>query len=204
MRYIATLTTIPVPRVYDIGVHSSGLKSIAMDYIDGVTLQDAWSNMIPSQKILVAEQLRGYIFQLRELKSCPESTSLGNRSLDIYSLHSTTNPEGQTRFSEQIFTRMTPLIPDILQPYAPSKRKDKLVFTHGDLAPRNILVDDQGNVTAILDWEYAGWYPQWWEAVKAYQFCNDVPGWKAYLSAILPPDHETEYMAVAFATQSFR
>jgi aminoglycoside phosphotransferase (APT) family kinase protein len=204
MRYIAANTTIPVPHVYDIGVHSNGLKSIVMDHINGLTLHDAWSNMIPSQKILVAEQIRGYILQLRELKPHSESTSLRSRNQGIYSLNYFPNPEHQTQLNEQLFARMTPLVPDILQPYAPPNRKDKLVFTHGDLAPRNIVVDGEAHVTAILDWEYAGWYPQWWEAVKAYQFCNDVPGWKAYLSAILPPDHEMEYMAVAFAAHSSR
>jgi thiamine kinase-like enzyme len=31
-----------------------------------------------------------------------------------------------------------------------------VVFTHGDLAARNILVRD-GHIVAILDWEFAGW-----------------------------------------------
>lgn len=74
-----------------------------------------------------------------------------------------------------------------------------MVFTHGDLAPRNILVDAHGHVTAVLDWELAGWQPEWCETVRAYTFCNDIPGWTAYLSAVFPPDHATEYMAVAFA-----
>jgi aminoglycoside phosphotransferase (APT) family kinase protein len=30
------------------------------------------------------------------------------------------------------------------------------VFTHGDIALRNILVDEQNNVTGVIDWEYAG------------------------------------------------
>ena len=37
----------------------------------------------------------------------------------------------------------------------------KLVFTHADLAPRNILVEG-GHVTAIFDWEDAGWYQAHW------------------------------------------
>lgn len=46
-------------------------------------------------------------------------------------------------------------------------------MTHGDLHPRNIMVfwedDDKGSagaargirVTAVLDWEFAGWYPEY-------------------------------------------
>lgn len=60
-----------------------------------------------------------------------------------------------------------------------SLREDhRIVFTHGDLHPRNIMVSWEGNqrsvaaaenlrVTAILDWEFAGWYPEYWEFVKA-------------------------------------
>jgi hypothetical protein len=34
---------------------------------------------------------------------------------------------------------------------------------------RNILVDENNDyqVTAILDWEFAGWYPEWWEYFRA-------------------------------------
>ncbi|KAJ5571212.1 hypothetical protein N7535_004872 [Penicillium sp. DV-2018c] len=37
-------------------------------------------------------------------------------------------------------------------------RSDRAVFAHGDIAPRNIMVDENGNsITGIIDWEYAGW-----------------------------------------------
>ncbi|KAF9065849.1 kinase-like domain-containing protein, partial [Rhodocollybia butyracea] len=35
------------------------------------------------------------------------------------------------------------------------------VFSHGDLVPENILVHD-GHISGIIDWEYAGWYPYFW------------------------------------------
>ncbi|KAK4138974.1 hypothetical protein BT67DRAFT_438274 [Trichocladium antarcticum] len=36
-------------------------------------------------------------------------------------------------------------------------RSNKSVFTHGDIAPRNIMVDESGRILALLDWEHAGW-----------------------------------------------
>ncbi|KAL9635240.1 MAG: hypothetical protein Q9204_002692 [Flavoplaca sp. TL-2023a] len=51
-----------------------------------------------------------------------------------------------------------------------------IVFTHNDLAPRNILVRD-GNVVAILDWVSSGFYPSYWEYVKAWCWPDWQSGW---------------------------
>ena len=40
-------------------------------------------------------------------------------------------------------------------------------FTHGDFAPRNIMVKRDGTITAIIDWDSAGWFPEYWEYTKA-------------------------------------
>ena len=40
----------------------------------------------------------------------------------------------------------------------------QIVFTHADLAPYNIMVDE-GHVVGIVDWQDAGWYPEYWEYV---------------------------------------
>ncbi|KAF3931920.1 hypothetical protein ABW20_dc0100741 [Dactylellina cionopaga] len=54
-----------------------------------------------------------------------------------------------------------------------TKKKDvKVVFTHSDLTPRNVLVDkSSGKITGIVDWDSAGWCVDWWEGVKG------VYGW---------------------------
>ncbi|KAJ7723201.1 hypothetical protein B0H14DRAFT_2195808, partial [Mycena olivaceomarginata] len=39
-----------------------------------------------------------------------------------------------------------------------------LILTHNDLVPCNIMVDHAiGKVVAIIDCEYAGWFPAHWE-----------------------------------------
>jgi len=40
-------------------------------------------------------------------------------------------------------------------------------FTHGDLNPFNILVRE-GKVVGIIDWEFSGWYPRYWEYTSAW------------------------------------
>ena len=56
-----------------------------------------------------------------------------------------------------------------------SRRGHKIVFTHADLNPRNILVDrvtqPDGSfawtVTGIVDWENSGYFPEYWDYTKA-------------------------------------
>ncbi|KAK2794369.1 hypothetical protein FQN52_008728 [Onygenales sp. PD_12] len=57
-------------------------------------------------------------------------------------------------------------------------------FTHADLCPRNILVRD-GKVCAIIDWEFAGWYPEYWEYTKAHYGQIKMPDWYAQLGSVM-------------------
>lgn len=54
------------------------------------------------------------------------------------------------------------------------------MFTHGDLDPRNILVEE-GHVIGIVDWEQSGWYPGYWEYVKAMWGCVDT--WETVMAS---------------------
>ncbi|KAJ6257348.1 hypothetical protein Dda_8237 [Drechslerella dactyloides] len=56
-----------------------------------------------------------------------------------------------------------------------TKKKDwKVVFTHSDLTPRNVLVErDSGRITGFVDWDSAGWCVEWWEGVKGLYGWSD-------------------------------
>ncbi|KAI8865316.1 hypothetical protein GQ42DRAFT_114725, partial [Ramicandelaber brevisporus] len=43
------------------------------------------------------------------------------------------------------------------------KDGSKPIFCHNDLGPYNILVDEEYNITAIVDWETSGFYPDHWD-----------------------------------------
>ncbi|KAL3468864.1 kinase-like protein [Aspergillus californicus] len=53
-----------------------------------------------------------------------------------------------------------------------------IVFTHGDLNPRNILAEN-GKITGIVDWENAGWFPEYWEYTKAHYSVRSLMRWLA-------------------------
>lgn len=56
----------------------------------------------------------------------------------------------------------------------------RIVFTHGDYALHNILVH-KGRVTGWIDWESAGWYPEYWEFTTPLRWASSRPAWKALL-----------------------
>ncbi|KAI6148323.1 kinase-like domain-containing protein [Pisolithus tinctorius] len=41
--------------------------------------------------------------------------------------------------------------------------QDPIVWVHTDLRMQNILVDDEGHVTGVVDWEDSGWLPRHWQ-----------------------------------------
>ena len=59
----------------------------------------------------------------------------------------------------RIINRLKPLIPRILS--ADDKRLESSVTFHDDLLRNNILIDDEGSVTGILDWECVSALPLW-------------------------------------------
>lgn len=81
-------------------------------------------------------------------------------------------------FAREVWTRLNrpgnreTLLP-LLQPLI-DRRDVPIVFTHGDIFPRNIVLP--GGLAAwcsgrqpicIVDWAFAGWMPTYWEPLKA-------------------------------------
>lgn len=48
---------------------------------------------------------------------------------------------------------------------------EKYVFCHNDLRQHNILVDPESlKIKAIIDWEFSGFFPRWFESVLWKRF----------------------------------
>ena len=70
-------------------------------------------------------------------------------------------------------------------------------LTHGDLLPHNILVDGS-KITAILDWETAGYYPEFCEYCRMHEPVWMTPAWGRVLARIFPgPPRKDEITAVS-------
>lgn len=155
LRFVQHETNLPVPKVhYEFTFQNA--YYLVLDNIEGITL----SNLPEEQKPPVLLRLDSYITALHRLKS---NVIGGPSGLIVPPLRITANT-GQY----------------IWHLNSPSTWNH--VFCHNDLSEANVIVDPNGNdIKAIIDWEYAGFYPEFFEAA-AYtrkgsraQATNDTP-----------------------------
>ncbi|KAJ5106383.1 hypothetical protein N7456_003058 [Penicillium angulare] len=206
LRFIANNTTIPVPKVHDDHWEDGRLMSFTMDYMPGKRLDEAWETLDSDQKLSIANELHSYLLQLRSLKG--EYIGAIDRGKAFIGQIATIEGgpfDSEQQFNDFILGDIVPSAPDMLRHYAKFAltNNHEIVFTHADFAPRNILVDG-GHVTAILDWEYADWYPEYWEHIQALRHLKPMPDWPEYMGLILPPKYEEEYIGMFFLGRLLR
>ncbi|KAE8326184.1 hypothetical protein BDV39DRAFT_206079 [Aspergillus sergii] len=189
-----------------------GVVNITMDFVEGDTLENVWKDFTHDQKEVLAEDLKRYVSELRKLKG-EKIAALNDGKVRVLS-GSPDVQEGGPFESREEFNQFLEFIgvdtmlhasqDDNLDtmPHASqddnssssgysSKDKDapqgreEFVFSHGDILPRNILVNDQGKVTALVDWEFAGYFPIYWEYSRASRESRD---WKIFLLLGVFPD----------------
>ncbi|KAI2615881.1 kinase-like protein [Hypoxylon sp. NC1633] len=197
MRFVRNNTTIPVPEVYNAYKdEESGHTRIIMEFVDGKELEEAWDAYSSQDKESVIAQLHGYMEELRSLKGTFIGAIDGSWCDDHFF---DDDRGGYGPFKdEEDFNRgiVKALKQDRSQVHIDvtcdilldTMKGHEIVFTHNDFAPRNILV--QGSkVVAILDWELAGYYPDYWEYCKAMRRPDWESGWirERTLDKILKP-----------------
>ncbi|KAK3045742.1 hypothetical protein LTR09_012720 [Extremus antarcticus] len=177
---------LPVPAVHE--VNASGQQTeILMDFVDGECLEEAWLSMNSEQKRSVAKQIGHIVTTMRQAAS--DQRRIGAfggpardcRQISDYSGGPFTNEAEFNTFVLDLLRRTPSLIRSTL---AQALNVDsQIVLTHGDLTPRNIIVKGD-HVQALLDWEYAGWYPEYWEYIKFFDRPTDCKDWKEYAEII--------------------
>ena len=184
MNFIRKHTSIPVPEVFDEYDTSDGRHCIIMSRIPGTTLQEAWPTLSDESRSSIVEQLVGYIHELRQIKGESISSASGSpTSMYFFGLVMDKVLHSSSEFHHLLTSRVYRLpnmlnkIPEAYVDFLRSRFDDnsRLVFTHADLADRNIIVQD-GRITGIIDWEWAGFYPEHWEFVtlmKNGAWCGD-------------------------------
>ena len=176
-----------------------GLIRIGLFYLlfttlmPGLDLERAWPHLDDAHKKSIGVQIDRLLTQLRSL-SKPSHLPLGGVQGEgckdaRRGLRVNKKPIMDAKqFHDFIFsgsTTASPVYIQLLRDLVPMS--SKCVFTHGDIRPANIMVeqgeDGTWEVVAIIDWEASGFYPEHWESVKMTN--NLTPGdnndWYKYL-----------------------
>ncbi|CDR42134.1 RHTO0S06e10198g1_1 [Rhodotorula toruloides] len=177
--FVRAKTTIPVPQVY--GVVREGVATyIYLEYIEGEALHWAAPKLGSDGLSTISAQLRRMLDELHSLVA-PEGAAMG--SLDGSNLFAFRCREDNAKVRQLGATASTSaLIDNYLRPRYLCKqgntpegwatidahldRSAPLVFIHGDIHAANILVSEnegKPEIVAIIDWECAGFYPEWVE-----------------------------------------
>ncbi|PQE13547.1 kinase-like domain protein [Rutstroemia sp. NJR-2017a WRK4] len=195
MKYIATHTSIPVPHVYE-AVSDGKLTSITMDFIEGDRLDKVWNSLPEATKLSLAAQINSMLVQLRSLRGRYIGAVNNDKAIDSRRYDLEGGPfETEAQFNEFLLSDVYPQVPKCFLHMAERAllTNHAIVFAHGDLAPRNMIVRD-GKVVAVLDWENAGWYPEYWDFVKTFNALDQRCNWYDYVDRIFPVRYEQEFM----------
>jgi aminoglycoside phosphotransferase len=193
IQQIRQLTSIPVPEVVRVNADAHKIY-IFMSYIPGTPLQEIWPAMTSNATEHITTQLKIYMNELRSV-SAPSPAYFGSHEshtcIDSRVLTRTNIGQNSLISSEAEFNKF--IMKDLKTVYhdeyynmllSMMRCDHKLVLTHGDFHPRNILIKDNV-VVGIIDWEFAGWYPEHWEYLKALVAVGPVVDWWRYLPNIV-------------------
>lgn len=214
LEFLAHHTRISVPNVLREWVDSENRYMILMERVKGQTLEDAWSTLSETEKETIADQVAEALKQLRSF----ESTNM--RDIDqgpIYSGWLFGDPEkpfGPFSFDSELWDSLRHRFHQPPMKVFPEHALENLrkrlpdcrpyVLTHGDLNSGNIVVEN-GKLAGILDWEYAGYFPVWWEYVTLHiGFSEADAEWKKLLrQRVEPHDDGKQFWSDLFSLHNY-
>ena len=182
----------PAPKIINYGYHPKVLHapvSILMTRLPGEELSTAYEKMDPVEQSSVTSELKLYLDAMRNWRSpwggeriCSISgTPIRSVRVPSHIVGPCENEQAffdylisaawQGELSKEEYVELKETASKL-----PALKHHKIVFTHGDLKHHNILVY-RGHVSGFLDWESAGWYPDYWDFTTATRFGGHPGYW---------------------------
>jgi hypothetical protein len=193
MAFVRKHTSIPVPEVFDVRLNEHD-SWIIMQHVPGTRLDLAWPGMLEDIRTTTVTQLKAYFEQLRNLRP-PTSSWIGSCDNGPAYDHRLNNgfPCGPfasvSEFQDFLVAPVQQCPrPELAIGYRKCLPDDYPVnFAHADMSYEHIFVDPKtGNVTGIVDWEMAGFWPCWWEYRKALYGSRQQRWWIDMVDRIMP------------------
>ena len=180
MRLVKQHTSVPVPEVflssYEPGkgnIAEPGKGVIGMSLIPGFILESIWDGLDECNKERICLEIWRMIAEWRQIPRPPHLAHLYQcdgspattdpllQDLEHPPQSLYTNKAVRVRIHQRYLRYYGERYADQLPGMLPQSKA--FVFTHGDVAPRNTMVNEECRITGIIDWELAGWYPEYWE-----------------------------------------
>ncbi|KAF2765511.1 kinase-like protein [Teratosphaeria nubilosa] len=208
MRFVSRTTTVPVPRVHESYILGRN-GYIFMDHVPGRPLSHVWEHLSTVHRSSLVSQLRHIVQEWGSLRGDFFGALWEKPSKDVFFIHLPfKNVEisygpfrNRQEYNKGLIdalhnSRPEGILDDLDQHVAEQLLRltdNTKVFSHGDLHPGNILVDEQINrITGIVDWEGAGFSVGGREYFEAKSRARD-PAWSTALDEIFDEDERKHY-----------
>ncbi len=187
--------SIPVPRIHGQWLSPDRRTHyLLQDAMPGRTLLECWSRLSADARLTVATQVAECMRELAHYRGS-RMTTLRGHPLRNNAFTPSLGPEylprcrdSRSEIWERVFRPelaregLTATEPALVQRVrdAMPPCANQLVLTHGDLYAGNVLVDPRtGRLTGIIDWESAGFWPEWFQYARIGYGCGpDTTVWK--------------------------
>lgn len=199
LRFVKEHSEVPVPEVFLTNYFTKdGLEigSLLMELVDGTPLDSLWDIFSDDSKERICYNIWEIVRCLQQLPRPPSFTKLHQCGADGSLTHDvllkdlnnsgspiSTKEELRARINERYLHHNGGSYLENLLNMLPHSSTS--VFTYGDLCPRNIMVNNAGQITGIIDWENAGWYPDYWEYANMLKPSKDED-WMRWMDRTKP------------------
>ena len=213
---MARAAGMPVPKVLSLGEHPNGsynrFFSILMTRLPGIPLENSADTLLVESEDPWLFELNECVNSMREWSS-PYSesicsaigTSLRSARIPNHIMGPFTNEVEFHDFllspaSDHGFDTTAEYTKALAQANEIRKYPHRITFTHGDFKAHNILIGDDGHLSGFLDWESAGWLPEYWEFTTAMRY--GAQSWWSQVASWIGGDHYSRELACDVALNS--
>ncbi|OJJ81320.1 uncharacterized protein ASPGLDRAFT_28157 [Aspergillus glaucus CBS 516.65] len=181
----------PAPRPLGC-VQMSGISLIFLTHKPSKSLGEVWHGLDSDQEASAKGQLETILTKLRSLPY------VHGRPLGGMAGEGCKDARRHLRRSNKPIKTLSEFVEFLRQLSPCLSSPPNIVFTHGDLRPDNITVEivdcNRCVVTGLLDWEYSGFYPDYYEAVRCTNSLSSCENdWFLFLPDCISPKRYTHW-----------